>query len=376
MRQCDMDGTPYPWSAAARGGRGGGAPASAGRGRGRGRGRGAASSASAKRSSAASGAARRVRFAGDGEDPGVGGRLSLRTPSSARRPKKFLRRSQSSGKKRGRPPAAAAERAVEEEAPSSKKRAKPKPRSSTFADLTFYLSGFGRDESAALAELIVRNGGVVESQIPSPGDGQTLEPFTPSPPAGAPQPVAPDPADYTRVVTPTSMGRTLKCLYASAIGAPVVTPAWVREAAATGNPSLSPSRTPPGSIISRGGRPSRDKTSGHPGSSRVFERIFAGLAFALSGDDGFHAQFGALLAHAGASVVDGSELTDDAGDDRDARCDLVVVQESPAERRGFRGSALRRAAERHGVPCVWHPWAVESLLRGFRQDAGEFAAVK
>ena len=172
------------------------------------------------------------------------------------------------------------------------------------------------------------------------------------------------------------MGRTLKCLYASAIGAPVVSPAWVREAAATGNPSLSPSRTPPGSIISRGGRPSRDKTSGHPGSSRVFERIFAGLAFALSGDDGFHAQFGALLEHAGASVVDGSELTDDAGDDRDARCDLVVVQESPAERRGFRGSALRRAAERHGVPCVWHPWAVESLLRGFRQDAGEFAAVK
>ena len=69
-------------------------------------------------------------------------------------------------------------------------------------------------------------------------------------------------------------------------------------------------------------------------------------------------------------------MADDAGDDRDARCDLVVVQESPAERRGFRGSALRRAAERHGVPCVWHPWAVESLLRGFQQDAGEFAAVK
>ena len=98
---------------------------------------------------------------------------------------------------------------------------------------------------------------------------------------------------------------------------------------------------------------------------------------ALSGDDGFHAQFGSLLTHAGARVVDGSDLAaagDD--DDDDARCDLVVVQESPAERRGFRGSALRRAAERHGVPCVWHPWAVESLLRGFQQDAGEFAAVR
>lgn len=85
-----------------------------------------------------------------------------------------------------------------------------------------------------------------------------------------------------------------------------------------------------------------------------------------------------LLAR-GASV---SETRDDAAaaagddDDDDARCDLVVVQESPAERRGFRGSALRRAAERHGVPCVWHPWAVESLLRGFQQDAGEFAAVR
>ena len=170
------------------------------------------------------------------------------------------------------------------------------------------------------------------------------------------------------------MGRTLKCLYGAAIGAPVVTPAWVREAAATGNPSLSPSCTPPGSVISRGG----NKTGGATGSSRVHpngERIFAGLAFALSGDDGFHAQFGSLLTHAGANIVDGSDLTDADGD-HDARCDLVVVQESPAERRGFRGSALRRAAERHGVPCVWHPWAVESLLRGFQQDEGEFAAVK
>ena len=74
--------------------------------------------------------------------------------------------------------------------------------------------------------------------------------------------------------------------------------------------------------------------------------------------------------------MDGTDLAAAAenDDDDDARCDLVVVQESPAERRGFRGSALRRAAERHGVPCVWHPWAVESLLRGIRQDAGEFAA--
>jgi hypothetical protein len=40
--------------------------------------------------------------------------------------------------------------------------------------------------------------------------------------------VDPDPAEYTRVVTPAA-GRTLKCLYASAIGAPLVTPAWVKE---------------------------------------------------------------------------------------------------------------------------------------------------
>jgi hypothetical protein len=55
---------------------------------------------------------------------------------------------------------------------------------------------------------------------------------------------------------------------------------------------------------------------------------------------------------------------------------LVVVQESALERKGFKGSTLRRAAERHGVPCVWHPWAVESLLAGDQQGADGFLAVK
>ena len=104
-------------------------------------------------------------------------------------------------------------------------------------------------------------------------------------------------------------------------------------------------------------------------------RLFAGLALALSGDDGFHKQFGALLTHAGATVVDSNELIDD--DEGEAnRCDLVVVQESALERKGFKGSTLRRAAERHGVPCVWHPWAVESLLAGDQQGADGFLAVK
>jgi hypothetical protein len=245
---------------------------------------------------------------------------------------------------------------------------KPK-RSSTFADLTFYLSGFGRDESASLAELISRNGGVVESQIPDP---TAPAPFTPSPPAGAPC-VDPDPAEYTRVVTPAA-GRTLKCLYASAIGAPLVTPAWVKESVKALK-ALSPGSTPPGSIISRGSHHGRSHRGEGPDGGNGGARLFAGLALALSGDDGFHKQFGALLTHAGATVVDSNELIDDDEDEAN-RCDLVVVQESALERKGFKGSTLRRAAERHGVPCVWHPWAVESLLAGDQQGADGFLAVK
>ena len=276
MRQCDMDGTPYPWSAAARreGAEGGRAPASAGRGRGRGRGRGAPSSASAKRSSAAI-----IRLAAG---PVRGRRRGPRRRRPAQPPHAVVGEATQKvseafsvlGQETG-PTARRRRRASRRRRSAELEEARQAQAALVHLRRPHLLPLRIRPRRVrALAELIVRNGGVVESQIPSPGDGQTLEPFTPSPPAGAPQPVAPDPADYTRVVTPTSMGRTLKCLYASAIGAPVVTPAWVREAAATGNPSLSPSRTPPGSIISRGGRPSRDKTSGQ---SRVIPRLRAHL---------------------------------------------------------------------------------------------------
>ena len=134
----------------------------------------------------------------------------------------------------------------------------------------------------------------------------------------------------------------------------MVTPAWVREAAATWEPLAVPVVHParirhqPRLEGCRGTRPCCPVR--RPTARPRPERIFAGLAFALSGDDGFHAQFGALLTHAGADVVDGTDLDGGgASDDDDDACDLVVVQESPAERRGFRGSALRRAAE--GTGC-------------------------
>ena len=159
----------------------------------------------------------------------------------------------------------------------------------------------------------------------------------------------------------------------SAIGAPLVTPAWVKESVKALK-ALSPGSTPPGSIISRGSHHGRSHRGERPDGNGG-ARLFAGLALALSGDDGFHKQFGALLTHAGATVVDSNELIDDDEDEAN-RCDLVVVQESALERKGFKGSTLRRAAERHGVPCVWHPWAVESLLAGDQQGADGFLAVK
>ena len=48
MRQCDIEGKPYPWTVAGRGGRGGRTPAPAGRGRGRGRGRSPATRSSSR----------------------------------------------------------------------------------------------------------------------------------------------------------------------------------------------------------------------------------------------------------------------------------------------------------------------------------------
>ena len=331
----------------------------------------------------------------ENNDVGVpGGRLSYRPPASAGKRRKTTPTTTpfSSGKKRGRPGSAAAAAAARAAKSRRKKSAKG---SNLFSGMTFMLSGMpGKEEVDELTELIELHGGEVRSEVPPP---ETPIPFTPSPPAGAPMERTLVPGLRTRVITPKP-GRTLKCLYAAAVGADIVTPGWVHASLDAGKP-LSPASTPPAMLLSRGraGQSSRrrhrrmlmrDDGDGDSDEDRDDEDedededspimdgdvggLFNGMVTALSGDARFLREFGVLLRHAGADVVSAEELVGDDGgameasaaagrggddDDGGSACDYVVVQG------GSRMPAsLQRAAKRLAVPCVWHEWVVESLL--------------
>jgi hypothetical protein len=163
------------------------------------------------------------------------------------------------------------------------------------------------------------------AEVPPP---KTPAPFTPSPPAGAPMERPTAPGLHTRVITPKP-GRTLKCLYAAAVGAGVVTPEWVHASLDAGR-ALSPASTPPAMLLSRGGGGPRagaragagagagagetsrrggdvdgdgDDDDGSPITTGSCGGLFNGVVAALSGDSKFSREFGILLRHAGAEVV-------------------------------------------------------------------------
>jgi hypothetical protein len=236
--------------------------------------------------------------------------------------------------------------------------------------MTFLLSGMpAKEEADELADLIETHGGKVQSEVPSPA---APAPFSPSPPAGAPMPCTPAaPGTYTRVITPKP-GRTLKCLYAAAVGAPIITPQWI-HASLEANRTFSVASAPPGLLLS--GRPRQSRARAGAGGSRLGASIdddvspmtggaggglFNGIVIALSGDEKYLPEFGLLLRHAGAELVSADGLGavyDGSAEDGAGLCDYVVVQggsKMPA--------SVQRAAKRQGVPCVWHEWVVESLL--------------
>lgn len=387
-----MNGTPLPWlkngGRGWRGGRGGRGGGRGGRGRGRGRSsveeRSTAGVLAATRPKGRSAPAavwtapgrsvsggRHVQFddedddivVNDTEDAGApGGRLSFQPPASAKKRLKTtpnrLFRPASSGKKRGRPPSAPHSVAAD----SAKRRKRIRRTSDVFAGLTFLLSGIpAKEEADELTDLIETHGGMVQSEVPPP---KTPAPFTPSPPVGAPmsQPQAP-PALTTRVITPKP-GRTLKCLYAAAVGAPMFTPEWIHASLDAGKP-LSPASSPRGTILSGSVANDGDDDSGDEGAPATGRGdcggLFSGFKVVTSGDTRFVREFGLLLRHAGAEVVSVEEVvsTEDQSENEgdEGVCDYVVVQG------GTRiPASLQRAAKRLGVSCVWHEWVVESLL--------------
>ena len=162
-----------------------------------------------------------------------------------------------------------------------------------------------------------------------------------------------------------SAGRTLKCLYAAAVGAPLVSPDWVRACADAGEAlALEP-------YLIRGG--------GVRAMPSENARVRRGVVVSLSGDANFTRQFGVLLRHAGAEVVDAADLIAAEGRDVPAGegpCDYVLVQTSMPPGAKGRGLAraeggLARASKRLGVPRVRHEWAVDSLLANRLKEADE-----
>ena len=240
--------------------------------------------------------------------------------------------------------------------------------SGMFEGTTFLLSGIpSKEEVDELTELLETRGGAVRRDVPPPPPPSALQSadlYQPSQDVGAPMRRAARAGERTRVVTP-SAGRTLKCLYAAAVGAPLVSPDWVRACADAGEAlALEP-------YLIRGG--------GVRAMPSENARVFDGVVVSLSGDANFTRQFGVLLRHAGAEVVDAADLIAAEGRDVPAGegpCDYVLVQTSMPPGAKGRGLAraeggLARASKRLGVPRVRHEWAVDSLLANRLKEADE-----
>jgi len=240
--------------------------------------------------------------------------------------------------------------------------------SGVFEGTTFLLSGIpSKEEVDELTELLETRGGAVRRDVPPPPPPSALQSadlYQPSQDVGAPMRRAARAGERTRVVTPAA-GRTLKCLYAAAVGAPLVSPDWVRACADAGEAlALEP-------YLIRGG--------GVRATPSENARVFDGVVVSLSGDANFTRQFGVLLRHAGAEVVDAADLIAAEGRDVPAGegpCDYVLVQTSLPPGAKGRGLAraeggLARASKRLGVPRVRHEWAVDSLLANRLKEADE-----
>ena len=336
---------------------------------------------------------RRVRF--DDDDGGAraaapGGRLTSEAPASAlarakHRPRLLAPPPGSSGRKRGRPRLHAAEETAARPSPPSalgaalakrrRRTGKASARDRTvFAGVTFLLSSLeSKADVEALTLAIEGAGGTVARDVPPPEAPTTPaamdeeDAYAPSQDVGAPMTTKTRRlALETMVVTPKP-GRTLKCLFAAAIKAPVLTPEWVLASIDAGR-ALSPASSPRGAVLSRGvgmrGEEDDEEDDDQPGSEFG---LFDGKVVSLSGDDRYVEQFGVLLRHAGAEVLSAKELADEPGEDvpeGEGPCDVLLAQAPPGGGGAGVPSYLARAAKRLGVPCLRHEWAVESLLKG------------
>jgi hypothetical protein len=246
--------------------------------------------------------------------------------------------------------------------------------SNLFEGSTFLLSGIpSKGEVDELTELLETHGGVVRRDVPPPAPPRvaSADLYQPSQDVGAPM-RRDAPGSNTIVLTPAA-GRTLKCLYAAAVGAPLVSPDWVRDCVEAGSSlALEPyrmSRRAP--LAGRDGDDGDGDLNEYPDATRSAGGVFDGVVVSLSGDAHYVRQFGVLLRHAGADVVDAADLIAAEGQDvpmGEGPCDYVLVQTAAgagagaaAKRKGLEGG-LARAAKRLGVPRVRHEWAVDSLL--------------
>ena len=248
---------------------------------------------------------------------------------------------------------------------TSNERRRSKRASTLFDGLTFLLSGLpSRDEVEDITDVIETHGGMVRRDVPPPTQvrqiaGEDL--YQPSQDVGAPMVAGrrEKPGRNTRVITPAA-GRTLKCLYASAVNAALVTPDWVHDSIDKGAPMpLSDYR------VDR----TDDSDSDSDDTEENFGGLFDGVVVSLSGDTNYVKQFGLLLRHAGAEVVPLDDLLNTVGENvpmGEGPCDYVLIQTAVGAGKGGQGNkvdrGIARASKRLGVPCVRHEWAVDSLL--------------
>jgi hypothetical protein len=252
--------------------------------------------------------------------------------------------------------------------------------------LTFLLSGLpSKEDVDELTETLEAHGGIVRRDVPPPDlrvfSRHASEAYQPSQDVGAPvvNGRRDSPGRNTRVVTP-HFGRTLKCLYAAAVGAPLVSPEWVRASADAGKALAlkkyrvtRPSKHPRArSEDDDDDDDDEDDEDEDDDEDAPLGNVFDGVVVSLSGDANYVRQFGVLLRHAGADVIAMTDLISAEGEDvpmGEGPCDYALVQTvvDPRERKGKTigrkvDGVLSRASRRLGVPCVRHEWAVDSLL--------------
>ena len=243
---------------------------------------------------------------------------------------------------------------VSNETPDVVRRRAPRA-SFVFHGLTFLISGLPSKQAVDdLTDLIETHGGVVRIDVPPPAATRQIAPenaYQPSQDVGAPMVDGrrTAPGRNTRVITPAA-GRTLKCLYAAAVGAPLLTPDWVRDSVDTG------------SCMALGEyRVDHDDDDDDASVGGLFD----GVVVSLSGDVTYVRQFGLLLRHAGAEVVPVADLVSTVGENvamGEGPCDYVLVQVAASDTKTRVEGGVQRASKRLGVPCVSHEWAVDSLL--------------